>query len=917
MQLCLSTACAVLLLTTLAAAASSETAAARAGRIRPYEANPRYWQYRGQPILLLGASDDDNLFQMPDLEAHLDAMKAAGANYIRNTMSDRPDLGYEIHAFAQRPDGRYDLDEWNEEYWSRFETMLRLTHERGIIVQIEVWDRFDHSRDPWKTDPFNPANNVNYTHETSGLAAEYPDHPGRNVQPFFYTTPDQQNNTVVLPYQQRFVDKMLSYALKYDHVLYCMDNETSGGEQWGAYWAEHIRAKAAAAGVEVCVTEMWDAWDLTSEQHGRTLDHPERYDFADVSQNNQKSGDAHWNNFQWVRSHIADRPRPLNTVKTYGADGGRYGDTAEALNRWWRHILGGAASARFHRPPSGLGLSAPSIGALKAARTVLSFIKPWQAEPATDRLTDRQENEAYAMADGAGTHVLYFPRAGSVGVDLRDRPGHYELRWLDPATGRRGSHVPVEGGEVVTIATPEDKALVAILRLVGGTWRLGRDAQTAVTIDPTHTINGDFGGFGFHAFFPFHPTDDEHYEKVLTRRWKELRPSFARMTHTWSYEHPGAQRDPERLGRLVRACRMMAETGTQIYLTTWNPPVVEAGEPREAYARAVVDDLEYLIRDAGCTNIRWYCMTNELTLDSWGALGSDLETFRDYHRLIAAELARRRLNVALLATDASPVERWDSIQWAADNMDDITGAYGGHHYLGGYHPDDPASYDEMLSRFAWGAGVARSKGNKPFIIGEFGSKQFDGSREGHRWDSCFWWDSPAEPMVGVQITEAMIAAMNAGVYALAYWTFVDFPASYSDNYANRWGVFQWSDHDNRIRPPYFAIGLMTRWFQRGMRVVAVTSDNALVRVAAAREDGTQRWSVAVVNRRAVPVNLALAFTADAPAALEKYIYDPAAPPTLTDGSLQPSSGRVETAGGKLSDIIGPGCLVVYTTPQAP
>lgn len=331
---------------------------------RPWTKNPWYWQYKGKPVLLLGGSKDDNLFQIPDLRDHLEAIKAAGGNYIRNTMSDRKDGGFEVPAFAHRDDGKFDLERWNDEYWTRFENLLKWTAERDIIVQIEVWDRFDHSREHWTRSPYNPKNNVNYTAEQSKLAFEYPDDAIRNTQPFFFTTPKQRNNGVVLRYQQRFVDKMLSHALKYDHVLYCMDNETSGEEAWGAHWAEHIKRKAAEAGKKVCVTEMWDAWDLKSEQHRRTLDHPELYDFGEVSQNNQKRGQEHWDNFQWVRHHIAKHPRPLNTVKTYGADGGRFGNNRDGLERWWRHVIGGAASARFHRPGSGLGLSEPAVNAL-------------------------------------------------------------------------------------------------------------------------------------------------------------------------------------------------------------------------------------------------------------------------------------------------------------------------------------------------------------------------------------------------------------------------------------------------------------------------------------------------------------------------------------------------------------------------
>jgi len=185
-----------------------------ANRIQPWSKNPRYWQYKGQPVLLLGGSTDDNLFQIPDLKEHLDEIQKAGGNYIRNTMSDRKDKGFEVYPFKQQPDGKYNLEQWNDEYWLRFENMLQWTGERDIIVQIEVWDRFDYSRDNCQPHPYHPKNNVNYTYEQSGFVEHYSDHPGANKQPFFFTTYKQRNNRVVLKYQQRFLYKMLSHSLR-------------------------------------------------------------------------------------------------------------------------------------------------------------------------------------------------------------------------------------------------------------------------------------------------------------------------------------------------------------------------------------------------------------------------------------------------------------------------------------------------------------------------------------------------------------------------------------------------------------------------------------------------------------------------------------------------------------------------------
>ncbi|MBM4091089.1 MAG: hypothetical protein FJ276_16960 [Planctomycetes bacterium] len=427
-------------------------------RIRPYEGNPWYWQYEGKPVMLLGASDDDSLFQIPHLKEHLEAMHAAGGNYIRNTMSDRPDHDFEVYAFRRLPDGKYDLNQWNDEYWTRFENMLEWTNQLDIIVQIEVWDRFDYTdsggSDRWQKHPYNPANNINYTFEQSGFADRYPRHPGQNDQPFFFTTPNQRNNAVVLRYQQQFVDKMLKHSLRYNHVLYCMDNETSGEEAWSVYWAEYIGRRAEEAGKKICVTEMWDDWDLKADRHRRTLDHPERFPFADVSQNNQQKGQVHWDNFQWVRRLIADQPRPLNTVKTYGADGGRFGNTRDGIERWWRHVIGGAASARFHRPDSGLGLSEPSIGCLKAARKLESLIKPWDVEPANELLGDRETNEAYLAAKPGALYALYFTNGGKVTLNLQGHPGRYHVKWIDISSGQWAGETTLNGDTTAPVTAP-------------------------------------------------------------------------------------------------------------------------------------------------------------------------------------------------------------------------------------------------------------------------------------------------------------------------------------------------------------------------------------------------------------------------------------------------------------------------------
>jgi hypothetical protein len=384
-------------------------------RIEIYGLNPAYWQYNGKPILLLGGTKDDNLFQIPDLKEHLDLLKSVGGNYVRNTMSSR-DQG-NVWPF-KKVNAKYDLDQWNAEYWRRFENFLKLTRERDIIVQIEVWATFDYYRD------------------------------------IFWSVPAERNQKTVLKYQRRFVDKMLSYSLKFGNVLYCMDNETSVTPQWGKYWSQYIKAKAKAAGVMVQTTEMWDKWDLAHLQHNPTFDHPETYSFVDISQNNHQKGQTHWDNAQRQRARIADNVRPLNNVKIYGADTGRFGNDRDGMERFWRNIFGGLASARFHRPDSGQGLNEKAQANIRSMRLITDKMNVFTCAPHNDLLSARKPNEAYCMANPGTEYAVYFTDGGEVILDISSLNKPATVQWLDIMKSQWSGPRRIEGKSKLNLRCP-------------------------------------------------------------------------------------------------------------------------------------------------------------------------------------------------------------------------------------------------------------------------------------------------------------------------------------------------------------------------------------------------------------------------------------------------------------------------------
>lgn len=446
--------------------------------------NPRYWRYGGERTLLLGASDTDNLFQWTgdDLETHLDRLVAAGGNYVRNTMSDRgqDDRGDArkadtVHAFAAAEDaeGRYDLTRWNDEYWRRLEAFLDATAARDVVVELTLWDQHDLGGDRWATHPWNPENNVNYGRAESGLD---------EASDFFATV--AAGNEVVSPFQERFVRAVLDRSLEYGNVLYNVSNEGWAGVEWENAWCDVVREAAAARGVEVHVANMNMSPRVSVD---KVIADPDRYAFVEVSQHNNsavgRSGQAHWDDLLTWRLALRETvgPRPLNNVKVYGAEGGHEpaGDAEEAVDRVWRAVLAGCASARFHRRVGddnwGIGASERALSTIRALRALAEAVDLTEAIPRNDLLVDRDPNESYCVAAPGGRYAVYFPAGGSAVLDLAPSSGSgsedRRVRWLDARTaawqaGDGGEPVDDDllgAGEAIELRAPDDGRWVGLL----------------------------------------------------------------------------------------------------------------------------------------------------------------------------------------------------------------------------------------------------------------------------------------------------------------------------------------------------------------------------------------------------------------------------------------------------------------------
>jgi hypothetical protein len=455
-------------------------------RIQPYARNPFYWQLEGEPVLLLGGSAEDNLFQIEGLEQHLDLLRSVGGNYVRCTMSSR-DPG-NVWPFAREPDGRYDLDRWSEQYWRRFGAFLELTAERRIVPQVEFWATYDLYAPYWAEHPFNPRNNVTYTAEESGLPEEINYRQQTLIQPFFETVPALSDLPAARRHQEAFVEKVLSFTLDHHHVLYCMDNETNADPAWSRYWAEFVKAAAGREGRTVEVTEMWNMWDPAGgevpgvrvqtdrrEYLDRscvrvTLENPDLYTFVDISNTNTQLGHTHYEATLWVRRQLEAQgtPKPVTCDKIYGADAtvSHAGPPVEGENRFWRNVFAGVSAARFHRPPSGLALGELAQAHIRSMRMLTDELDVFTCAPRPDLLSDGigWGCEAYCLADPGRAYAVCFPNGGAVQLDCSAiEGGEARVRWLEVRACRWARQEAARPGEAAWLLVPSGAFWAALL----------------------------------------------------------------------------------------------------------------------------------------------------------------------------------------------------------------------------------------------------------------------------------------------------------------------------------------------------------------------------------------------------------------------------------------------------------------------
>ena len=147
----------------------------------------------------------------------------------------------------------------------------------------------------------------------------------------------------------------------------------------------------------------------------------------------------------------------------------------------------------------------------------------------------------------------------------------------------------------------------------------------------------------------------------------------------------------------------------------------------------------------------------------------------------------------------------------------------------------------------------------------------------------YFVDPRDEAYCGLMLTEMAFAAINSGIFALAYWSYVDHPDPYScayssgkDEYArkwgeaerffspttddkyNKWGFLKWDDEngDYGARAPYWCVGPMVKFFRRNAKVLDIENTDENIRVCGVW-NRDRSVTVGMVNRSKEPIAVTL------------------------------------------------------------
>jgi hypothetical protein len=134
------------------------------------------------------------------------------------------------------------------------------------------------------------------------------------------------------------------------------------------------------------------------------------------------------------------------------------------MERFWRNIFGGLASARFHRPDSGQGLGSNAQANIRSMRMITDRMNVFKCKPSNNLISDREDNEAYCFANPGREYAVYFPNGGEVTLDISAMNKPVTVRWLDIMKSKWSDSKRIKSKSKIKLSCPSKGYWAVLVR---------------------------------------------------------------------------------------------------------------------------------------------------------------------------------------------------------------------------------------------------------------------------------------------------------------------------------------------------------------------------------------------------------------------------------------------------------------------
>jgi len=458
-----------------------------------HPANPHYFEYLGKPHILITSAEHYGAVVNKDFDyvKYLSTLHREGMNYTRifvgsyieipgsfgiehNTLS--PITGSFIAPWNRvdatglfENEGKFDLEEWNVEYFERLKAFMQVAKEKKIIVEV-VFFCATYSDDSWRRHPFNAANNINDVEEI--LRADF----------------NSLKNPRIVHYQEALLRKITTELNGFDNVIYELSNEPWADEMVHVSIlhktmqpnkeAQKWQYFAPAASADKMHWQKRLAQVFRETESILPHKHLLAQNYGNFKQNlTQVDEEIDIINFHYVWPEAVTQNYGWERPISFDESGFAGKKDSTYLSQAWSFILAGGAVFNnldysfYVGKENGTGMNKAPGGGSVNLRRQLNFLKTFimgfdfvNMKPIPDVVYHSPGMESYCLANDGKEYALYFNGRNQGIIKLNLVPAEYVMRIFSPESGKQLSFEIIDASQkVTTIRVPIESSLAISL----------------------------------------------------------------------------------------------------------------------------------------------------------------------------------------------------------------------------------------------------------------------------------------------------------------------------------------------------------------------------------------------------------------------------------------------------------------------